>query len=167
MKLPSQDHIDEGVFAAIGLAITTASAAHYAMAIQLLRVVAPAGGDQIMDPTIITFGMKVDTLLGLLKTLIRIKKPDIADEFDAAADKLRACFSNKRDVLAHSAWRPTKKQDRIKVTKIKTVGSFAWSEHKLTETEIRIWASDIHAAASRIDDLLTSAGFPTDYGSTP
>ena len=110
---------------------------------------------------VITLGMKIDTVLGLLKTLVRLNAPKIADEFDTAADALRTSFTKKRDVLAHNAFGMVKgKRDRILAYRIKTVGKLEWTNHAMTETEMRKWAAEIHTQATKIDDLLTTAGFP-------
>ena len=162
MKLPIQEHVDDSVFAAIDLVIATASASHFAMSVQLLRILNPQGGMRgSLNPMVITLGMKIDTVLGLLKTLVRLNAPKIADEFDTAADALRTSFTKKRDVLAHNAFGMVKgKRDRILAYRVKTVGKLEWTNHALTETEMRKWAAEIHTQATKIDDLLTTAGFP-------
>jgi hypothetical protein len=168
MEHPVRQDIGDDLLSAIGLVIVTASAAHYAMTLQLLRLLNPkAISERDLAPTVITFGMKVDTTIGLLKTLIRGKRPHIADNFDRAADKLRASFTNKRDVLAHNTWNPGKKPNHIKAYKIKTVGSLHFAEPELTEKEIRRWADEILAEAKEIDELITGAGFPKLEPSRP
>src|SRR5437879_5658874 len=116
MKLSIQDRIDDGVFSAIGLLMVTSNSIHHALAMHLLRIVAPDGSAKIaINAVTITIGMKVDTVLGLLKSLVGLHYPKIADEFNASADLLRASFKNKRDILAHMAVASVAgKRDRVK-----------------------------------------------------
>ena len=160
MKLPAQDKIDDGIFSAIGLVMVTTSQVHAAMAFQLLRLLYPADQKQTANAMVITFGMKVDTLLGLMKSLVGLHFSKIAIDFDAAVDVLRDSFTKKRDVLAHHAAGIATKPDRITVYKMKTVGKITLSKYDLTEKQIRKWAADIHSQAQAIDRLLTSAGVP-------
>jgi hypothetical protein len=160
MKHPIRDDIGDELLSAIGLTIVTASAVHYAMTMQLLRLINPKALPELdITPIIITLGMKVDTTLGLLKTLMRLKSPNTADDFDRAADKLRASFSNKRDLLAHNTWKPGRKPKRVTAYQIKTVGRFRYAELDLTEKQIRKWAAEIFEEAKKIDELISGAGF--------
>ena len=103
--------------------------------------------------------MKVDTLLGLLKSLVGLHYPKIADEFSAAADSLRASYKTKRDVLAHMAvTHIPDKRDRVKVFKPKTVGQFEISTYGLTETEIRKWAKEMFDQSQALGRILNRAG---------
>lgn len=158
MQLPIQNKIDDGVFSAIGLVMATSSAVHYSLALQLLRILSHNGiRSASVDAVVITFGMKADTILGLLKSLVGLHFPHIADKFDKAADALRASFTNKRDVIAHQAFANIEgKPDRIKTFRVKTVGNFIISDYGLTEKEIRKWAREFLDQSRKVDELLTS-----------
>jgi hypothetical protein len=161
MKHPIRESIGDDLLSAIGLTIVTASAVHYAMTMQLLRLINPKALPEVDMTTItVTLGMKIDTVLGLLKTLVRTKRPEAAGNFDRTADRLRASFNNKRDLLAHNAWKPGKKPGRIMAYQIKTVGRFHFGQPDLTEKQIRKWAAEIFEEAQKIDELITAAGFP-------
>lgn len=99
--------------------------------------------------------MKVDTMLGLLKSLVDVHYPAVAEQFNEAADALRASYTNKRDVLAHLAVTHLPgKPDRVKVFKAKTVGRFEISAYGLTETEIRKWVMEMHAQNRKLGSIL-------------
>jgi hypothetical protein len=163
MRLPIQDKIDDGIFSAIGLVMVLTSQVHAAMAAHLMRLMHTTDDKLRQNVMIVTYGMKIDTLLGLMKSLVRVNHETIADDFDKAADALRDSFTNKRDVLAHQATGINSKRGRISVARVKTVGKFDFSEYDLTETQIRIWANEIYAQSQKIDQLLSAGGIPA-YG---
>lgn len=160
--MPIEARIDKDVFAAIGLAIVTWSQLERAIGIQMMRVLRT----QEMSPSdqlcafVVTTGMDVRTMVGLLKSLVTVRFAEHADEFNKLADCILSAFTNRRNVLAHRAFGLGKKSNRIKVYDIVTVGQLKAKSHEITATEIRKWALDFFDLAHRLDGFLTARGLP-------
>ena len=100
---------------------------------------------------VLTMGMSAQTLIGIWRTLVRIRAPDDADEFDKLANRIQKTFS-QRDIFAHCIWSAGKKPGTVIPELAKTVGSLRRTqEQAYTAADIEEWAS---AASEQAINLL-------------
>lgn len=131
IDLPIEDKVSKETLAAIGLLMTRCCAIERALTLQLVRAsVLNHNAQNYLVPFMVVSGMTVPTMLGLLKSVIRLRFPGHADEFDKLADQLRNAFANRRDTIAHKVWAAGSKPDRIKVWQIRTVGKIEFDTYE-------------------------------------
>lgn len=148
------------VFAAIGLAITMWSAVERALAMHLMRLLRAEKfkSEDNVAAFAVSHGMEVRTVLGLLQSLVGIRFPNHKEEFAKLAEGLSDAYTNRRNVIAHRAFSPGAKPDRIGVYHIQTVGKMKAVNYDLTAKEIRNWAFDFHKRAVEVDEFFTRLG---------
>jgi hypothetical protein len=157
--LPLEDRIDQEVFAGIGLAIVMWSAIERVMGLyvmELLRSKKYSSDDEVAA-FLVTTGMDVRTLIGLLRSLVKLRFPSHRTEFDKIADALDNAYTKRRNILAHRAFAAGKSPDRIKVYDI-FVSKIEAHTRELTAKEIRSWATDFFELCIRLQDFFAARG---------
>lgn len=143
---PSNDHLQ-----AIGLAIHEWNMVHVTLGLAVCCLVARRGDVHEDDtvPLVLTTGMSSQTLIGILKTLARMRFPEDADQFDKLADKLRKA-NGQRDVYAHAVWIAGPKPGTIEPMLAKTVGSLRRAKGAVTADQIRGQATHFQRLALNV-----------------
>jgi hypothetical protein len=102
-RLPIQDTISDDHLQAIGLAIAQWASLEAMMAQCLCDLISDKSQShhENVAPFMVVSGMAAQTKIGLLQTLVRLRREENADEFDKLAQRIRKA-QDKRDILAHS-----------------------------------------------------------------
>lgn len=162
-KAPPRKALSPAHYEAIGHVIVSCSALQHILAIGAFSLAVndrePWKHD--IGVGVLTTGMSAQTLIGVWRTLARIRAPDDADSFDKLADQIQTTFSH-RDLFAHCMWRPGRKSGTAISELAKTVGSLRKTQtHALTAAQINSWAE---RASEQTLNLL---GFLVRWGVSP
>lgn len=134
--------LSEEHYAAIGQVVVKAAVTQHLMAMAAFSLAANEASpwhEDIAYGVLIT-GMGAQTLVGMLKTLGRIRHEEDADEFDKLLDKINKAFS-RRDTFAHAAWARGKRPNSAQPLLAKTVGRLRKTQEvDYTPKEILKWA---------------------------
>jgi hypothetical protein len=149
--------------AAVGDVITTWSALEAGLTQHLVHLVSYKfhSDESYLNAFLLVTGMSVETMLGLLKTLVRMEySPVAADDFDRLANCVSDAYKNRRNKVAHKMWGAGSKEDRLKVWDIKAVGTFKMDSYEITAKELRSWAQDFRDLSHKVEAFLVNLGVP-------
>ncbi len=152
-KAPPKKMLTPAHYKAIGRVIVSCSALQHILSLGAFSLAVNDGQPWKHDigVGVITMGMSAQTLIGIWRTLARIRAPDDADAFDKLANQIQKTFSH-RDIFAHCIWRRGKKPGTVIPELAKTVGSLRKTQDRsYTAAQIDEWAD---VAAKQTASLL-------------
>src|SRR3546814_9355055 len=130
-----QKLLNRAHYEAIGQVIVSCSALHHILSIGAFNLAINDGRpwEHDIGVSVLTTGMSAQTLIGVWRTLARIRAPDDADDFDKLTDQSQKTFK-QRDILAHCLSGPGQQPGTVLPQLMKTTTEEHTSELQYLKT---------------------------------
>lgn len=156
-----KSYLSSAHYEAIGQVIVACSALQQILSIGAVNLAIDDPPNFNPHVSVLTTGMSAQTLIGVWRTLARLRELDDVDAFDKLADQIQKIY-RQRDIFAHCIFVPGKKPDTLIPQQVKTVGSLRKTQDlEYTADDIKAWA------AVAADQMVKLVAFLAHWGIAP
>ncbi len=120
----------------------------------------------VIPPYLLVVGMKVHTVLGLLRSFVSRQFPETdLTVFDKIRQQIER-LNDKRDLIVHSAWKKGVRPDSIRVLRVRSVHQIRQDTHEFTVQELGDIAMNIREQAQLLVKFFEKRGLAFDFRET-